>query len=136
MTDLGFEAALNERVGDMLDACTRCGKCVEVCPAAGPAGLGNEARKNPAAVIGGVIDILRHGEGNEAARKWAEGCLLSGECIKACDYGVNPRFLLGMARVTMAQAKNDIAAQRRGGVESFRAVARDVTHLARLQLDD
>ena len=24
----------------------------------------------------------------------------SGECIKACDYGVNPRFLLTMARLS------------------------------------
>jgi heterodisulfide reductase subunit D len=131
-----FESALQARVDDMLDACTRCGKCVEVCPAAEPAGLGTQARENPASVIGGVIDILRHGEGSEAARKWAEGCLLSGECIKACDYGVNPRFLLGMARVAMAQAKNDAAAQRRGGVESFRKVASDVTQLSRLQLDE
>jgi Fe-S oxidoreductase len=131
-----FESALQARVGDMLDACTRCGKCVEACPTTGPAGLGTEARDNPASVIGGVIDILRHGEGNDAARKWAEGCLLSGECIKACDYGVNPRFLLNMARVAMAQAKNNVAAQRRGGVESFRTVARDVTQLSRLQLDD
>jgi heterodisulfide reductase subunit D len=130
-----FESALQARVDDMLDACTRCGKCVEVCPAAEPAGLGMQARENPGSVIGGVIDILRHGEGNEAARQWAEGCLLSGECIKACDYGVNPRFLLGMARVAMAQAKNDVAAQRRGGVESFRKVASDVTQLSRLQLD-
>jgi heterodisulfide reductase subunit D len=131
-----FESALQARTDEMLDACTRCGKCVEVCPATGPAGLGTQARENPASVIGGIIDILRHGEGNEAARQWAKGCLLSGDCIKACDYGVNPRFLLGMARVAMAQAKNDAAAQRRGGVESFRTVARDVTHLARLQLDD
>jgi heterodisulfide reductase subunit D len=131
-----FESALQARVDDMLDACTRCGKCVEVCPAAEPAGLGMQARENPAAVIGGVIDILRHGEGNEAARKWAAGCLLSGDCIEACDYGVNPRFLLGMARVAMAQAKNDVVAQRRGGVESFRKVASDVTQLSRLQLDE
>jgi heterodisulfide reductase subunit D len=131
-----FESTLQSRVDEMLDACTRCGKCVEVCPAAGPAGLGTEARDNPASVIGGVIEILQQGAGNEAARKWAQGCLLSGECIQACDYGVNPRFLLNMARVTMARAKNDAAAQRRGGVESFRAVARDVTHLSHLQLDD
>ena len=131
-----FESALQARVDDMLDACTRCGKCVEACPTTGPAGLGTQARENPASVIGGVIDILRHGEGNEAARKWAKSCLLSGDCIKACDYGVNPRFLLNMARVAMAQTKNDAVAQRRGGVESFRTVARDVTHLSRLQLDD
>jgi ferredoxin len=27
-----FESALQARVDDMVDACTRCGKCVEVCP--------------------------------------------------------------------------------------------------------
>jgi heterodisulfide reductase subunit D len=71
-----------------------------------------------------------------AARKWASGCLLSGECIKACDYGVKPRFLLGMARVAMAKAKDDAAMQRRAGVEGFRVVARDVIALSRLQLDE
>jgi len=127
-----FEAVLQARADAMADACTRCGKCVEVCPVTGPAGVTGEPRH----VIDGIIDILRHGEGNEAARKWASGCVLSGECIKACDYGVNPRFLLHMARVRMAQASNDVATQRRGGVEDFRKVARDVNHIARLQLDD
>ncbi len=41
-----------------------------------------------------------------------------------------------MARVAMARAKDDAAAQRRGGVEGFRHVARDVKHISRLQLDD
>jgi len=131
-----FESALQARVDEMVDACTRCGKCVEVCPATGPAGLTAEERQNPVQVIDGIIDILRLGAGNEAARKWASGCLLSGECIKACDYGVNPRFLLGMARVAMARTKDDAATQRRGGVEGFRKVARDVNHISRLQLDD
>src|SRR5262249_6693735 len=94
--------------------------------------------QNSAEVIGGVIDLLRGSAGNDAARKWASGCLLSGECIKACNYGVNPRFLLGMARVAMAnaKAKDDAATQRRAGVEGFRQVARDVNALSRLQLDD
>ena len=30
-----FESALQARVDDMVDACTRCGKCVEVCPVTG-----------------------------------------------------------------------------------------------------
>src|SRR5262249_32457716 len=115
----------------MIDACARCGKCVEVCPATEPAGLSAGQRQNSAEVIGGVIDLLRGSAGNDAARKWASGCLLSGECIKACNYGVNPRFLLGMARVAMAnaKAKDDAATQRRAGVEGFRQVARDVNAL-------
>ena len=122
----------------MADACTRCGKCVEVCPVTGPGGLTAEERQNPVEVITGVIDILRSGSGsgNDAARKWADACILSGECIKACDYGVNPRFLLYMARVRMAQSGNDATAARRNGVDGFRKVAREVTHLSRIQLDD
>jgi ferredoxin len=34
-----FEAALDARAQAMADACTRCGKCVEVCPVTGPGGL-------------------------------------------------------------------------------------------------
>ena len=82
-------------------------------------GLTAEQRENPVDVIEGVIDILRHGEGNDAARKWASGCLLSGECIKACDYGVNPRFLLHMARVAMARAKYDATPSAAAGSKTF-----------------
>src|SRR5207248_5003658 len=98
-----FEGELEARAQAMADACTRCGKCVEVCPVTGPGGLTQEELADPAAVIGGVVDIVRTGHGNEAARKWANACILSGECIKACDYGVNPRFLLHMARVKLAR---------------------------------
>jgi Fe-S oxidoreductase len=127
-----FESALTARVDAMLDACTRCGKCVEVCPVTGPGKVNAE----PRAVIDGIIDILRAGEGSEAARNWANACVLTGECIKACNYGVNPRFLLGIARLRMAQNNNVPYEQRRQGVEGFRKVARDVTHISRLQLDD
>jgi heterodisulfide reductase subunit D len=127
-----FEAALAQRVDAMLDACTRCGKCVEVCPVTGPGGVNAE----PRAVIAGIIDIVRTGEGPQASRKWANACVLTGECIKACDYGVNPRFLLGMARVAMARRKDAAPERRRQGVEGFRKVARDVTHISRMQLDD
>ena len=127
-----FEAALSGRVAAMLDACTRCGKCIEACPVTMPGGV----TATPRTVIEGVIDILRLGQGNESARKWASSCVLSGECIKACDYGVNPRFLLAMARVTMAQNKAELPERRRRGVENFRTVSRDVTHLVRMQLPD
>ena len=132
---LTFEAALDARAQTMADACTRCGKCVEVCPVTGPGGLGTEDLKDPAAVIGGVVDIVRAGHGNDAARKWANACILSGECIKACDYGVNPRFLLYMARVKMAR-QADPGVQRKNGVDGFRKVAREVMQLSRIQLDD
>jgi heterodisulfide reductase subunit D len=59
----------------------------------------------------------------------------SGECIKACDYGVNPRFLLAMARLGIAKSDNELAERRRQGVERYRDGSRGVTVLSRLQLD-
>src|SRR5215813_6826784 len=131
MTDT-FETALAARVADMADACTRCGKCVEVCPVTGPGGV----KAEPVAVISGIIDILKTGDGPEASRKWASSCVLTGACIKACDYGVNPRFLLGMARVAMARHQNQPTEQRKQGVDGFRKVAREVAHISQMQLSD
>ncbi|MDT4894922.1 MAG: heterodisulfide reductase subunit [Pseudonocardiales bacterium] len=128
-----FETALAARVDTMVDACTTCGKCFEACPIKEPAGV---AGADPRATIAGILDIVRTGDGPEFSRKWASACILSGECIKACDYGVNPRFLLNMARVAMARARNEPAERRRIGVEDFRKVSRDVTNLSRMQLAD
>jgi heterodisulfide reductase subunit D len=131
--DISFETALDQRVGHMLDACTRCGKCVEACPSVKPAGI---ADARPDAVIGGIIDLLRGCEGPEVSRIWAASCMLSGECIKACDEGVNPRFLLAMARVAIAKSENGLPVRRRQGVEKYRDLGRDVSVLSRLQLDN
>ena len=73
-----------------------------------------------------MLDIVRTGAGPDASRKWATACMLSGECIKACDYGVNPRFLLAMARVAMVKAASEHAERRRQGVHSFRNLSQDV----------
>ena len=132
-TDLSFEAAIQTRVDEMVDACTRCGKCVEACPSVKPAGIAGAA---PTDVIGGIIDILRDGHGSDASRKWAQSCTLSGECITACDEGVNPRFLLAMARLALAKASHDLPERRRQGVEKYRDLGRDVAVLSQLQLDD
>jgi Fe-S oxidoreductase len=116
----------------MLAACTRCGKCVEVCPVTGPAGVGDAA---PAAVIAGVLDIVRSGDGPEPSKAWAKGCALTGDCIEACDEAVNPRFLLAMARAAMAKRTTELRERRRKGVENFRLVADGVNVLSHMQLD-
>jgi len=133
MPETEFELALAARTNDMLDACTRCGKCVEVCPMTGPAGVGAATPKD---VISGVIDMLRGGEGAPAAKAWAKGCALTGDCIAACPEGINPRFLLAMTRVTLARQSSDLRERRRKGIENFRAVADGVNVLSRMQLDD
>ena len=107
MQTAGFDEALMSRVGEMADACTKCGACFKACPITGPAGIGDA---NPEAVVSGVLDILRLGKGPEESEKWAKSCIASGECIKACDYGVNPRFLLTMARLSLIRTQKEPAA--------------------------
>jgi Fe-S oxidoreductase len=133
MENVGFESALTARVDDMLEACTKCGACFEVCPIAAPAGLGDADAK---AVVSGVLDILRLGKGPAESEKWAKACMASGECIKACDYGVNPRFLLTMARLSMMRNDKDLAERRKQGVTVFRKIGEDVSVLTRLQLSE
>jgi Fe-S oxidoreductase len=60
---------------------------------------------------------------------------MSGDCVRACNYGVNPRFLLAVARAKLAQTALPAADLRKRGVAAFRTTSRDVTHLARMQLD-
>ena len=131
MTQTAFEAALTERTSEMLDACTKCGKCVEICPMTGPAGVGDAT---PLAVISGVFDILRSGDGPQASKAWAKGCALTGDCIAACPEGVNPRFLLAMARLGLARQSSELRERRKKGIENFRLVADGVNVLSRMQL--
>jgi len=42
-----FIATINARVSDILDRCTRCAKCVEVCPTATPAGIDTSEPRRP-----------------------------------------------------------------------------------------
>ena len=133
MTETAFESALFARTAGMAAACTRCGKCVEVCPVTGPAGAGDVA---PQAVIAGVLDIVRGGDGPDASKAWAKGCALTGDCITACPEGINPRFVLAMARVQLAKRSAAPREQRKKGVENFRAVADGANVLSRMQLSD
>src|SRR5919205_1762684 len=129
-----FLDALRGRVGDTLDACTRCGKCVAACPMVEPAGidLGEDAAKAPA-IVGGVLDLLAGGEGTAEAERWAQVCTNSGKCIPACDYGVNPRFLVNMARIAV-KARAGEAVVRRGAQQYFTGMARGTRVISRLQL--
>ena len=133
MQDTGFEQALSGRIDDMLDACTKCGACFKACPIAPAAGL---ADADPVAAVSGVLDILRFGKGSAESEKWAKACMASGECIKACDYGVNPRFLLTMSRLAMMKDQKDPAERRKAAVMQFRKVGEDSNVLSRLQLSE
>ena len=125
-----FVDSLAERAAGVLDACTRCGRCVEVCPMVEPAGL--DAAQAPG-IVSGVLDLLAGGAGTEDAARWANVCTGSGYCVPACAYGVNPRFMLGLAR-TASRTRDGNRAARRESAEIFSGMSRGVRILSRMQL--
>ena len=127
----GFMEAVQARVEETLDACTKCGKCVEACPMVEPAGLDPA---NAVAIVEGTLDLLAGGPGTQDAERWAQVCTNSGKCIPACDYGVNPRFMVNMARIASMNLKKGEAEVRRGAQQYFNSMGRSTRTIARLQL--
>jgi Fe-S oxidoreductase len=98
MSQLVLQAYIEEETQDILEKCTSCGKCVEVCPMLP---YGNLQGADPKHVVSGVLDILRGGHGRDEARRWSQVCTASGSCIPACPEGINPRKMLNLAKHTL-----------------------------------
>src|SRR3984957_19107651 len=130
MPDSPFEMALDLRVAEVLERCTSCGACVEVCPM--PAAAGIDAN-DPQAIAGGVLSILRGTDYPADAARWATVCSGSGHCIPACQRGVNPRFMLAMARLAL-QRRSDAGVRRRDAFARFGAMTKGVRVLSRMQM--
>src|SRR5712692_9761657 len=132
----GFRA----RGAAIADACTRCGDCFRACPMTGPAGIGDA---DPNATAGAIVDLITGGAGNEEAVRWSEACSGSGYCIPACKHGINPRFMVQLARGFAR--RNAVGLQPTGSTrgtsplearwrQGFQAMSRGVRVLSRLQL--
>ena len=126
-----FMRSVEERTAEILGACTACGKCVEVCPIPEPAGLD---RSEGAGLAAGVLTILKTGRGPEASVLWADSCAGSGRCIAACEEGINPRFMLALARAARRRESAGPEAVQAKGAAIFQGLTRGVRILSRLQL--
>lgn len=127
---MDFVEALRQRMDEIADACTACGKCFTACPMTGAIGIDTA---EPTGVLHGMIDLLRGGDGTEEAARWGAACSSSGLCVDVCDYGVDPRMLVRLANYAHSQ-KRDGPAVRMNAMKSFRAMAKTVRVVSRLQL--
>ncbi len=124
-----LDYALNDQVAEILDRCTACGACAEICPMPAPAGLDTS---RPRALTAGILRIVRGGTDADASR-WAAVCSGSGHCIPVCRDGVNPRLMLALARVAET-GRDGPAVRRQTGFTRFGAMTKGVRVLSRLQL--
>lgn len=125
-----FADALMQRGQDILDSCTSCGDCFRVCPMTEPADISDS---DPTTVVNGILGLLNDEDSSPTAERWAEVCSGSGSCIPACNYGVNPRFMLSLARLKIRQ-RADVKEQKAKGGVAFSSMTRGVRVLSRLQL--
>jgi Fe-S oxidoreductase len=122
--------AFRARGEAIADACTRCGDCFRACPMTGPAGIGDA---DPNATAGAIVDLITGGEGNEDAVRWSEACSGSGYCIPACKHGINPRFMVQLAR-GFARRNTGSAPLPTRWRQGFQTMSRAVRVLSRLQI--
>ncbi len=130
MPEGDFTASLHARAEALTAACTTCGACFEACPMTAPAGI---AQADPAATVGGILDLLAGGAGTAEALRWANVCNGSGYCIPACPEGINTRFMVQLAR-GYARRREGEAVVRRTARDNYANMARSARILSRLQL--
>ncbi len=122
--------SLDQRVADIVEACTACGACAAVCPTPG---IESIEAFDPEQITSGVVDILRGRPGPENAERWAHGCCGSGFCLRVCEQGINPRFMLNMARRALFRHQPVVERKQQGKVD-FKEMSRGVRLMSRLQL--
>src|SRR5579862_5718646 len=122
--------AFQARGAAIADACTRCGDCFRACPMIGPAGI---AEADPAATAGAIVDLITGGAGTAEAASWTEACSGSGYCIPACHEGINPRFMVQLAR-GFARRNAGTSPLGTRWRQPFQTMSRGVRVLSRLQL--
>lgn len=122
---LDAEEHVRREIDHTLSACTRCGKCVEVCPVVP---YGAAAGAEPSEVVIDVLQLLANKQpAGSPASDWMHGCNGCGDCIPACPEDVNPRKMLMLANM------RDSAIESRTP-QLFRRMARSIKLMIAMQL--
>lgn len=113
---------------EISEACTRCGKCVEVCPVVpfDPLLMG----ATPSEIVDGVIGFAEATSPRvlqPASKAWIEQCNGCGDCIPVCPVNINPRRMLMLAN-------SRLSAVYQPTPHLFQKMARSIRILVSMQL--
>ena len=100
MARVSQEQFLESHAAFILERCTECGKCVEVCPMRAYNASKDERAE---AVAGGIISLLRSGEPTAAATAFVNACSGSALCREVCPEGIDPYDMMRLAKVRQAR---------------------------------
>lgn len=116
---------LDQESRAIAEACTACGKCVEVCPVTP---FTAAAPDDGPEVMRGLLDLLRRDIPlKEPGLSWSHQCNGCGICIPACPEDVNPRRLMMLANARESR-------QGTATPELFRKMSRAIRLMAAMQL--
>ena len=102
MPPISQEEFLQSETATILERCTACGKCVEVCPNWSFLSIEDDAT---AAVAGGIVGLLRNGLASDAAGRFVDACSGTALCRDVCPEGIDPYTMMRLANVKHAVAK-------------------------------
>ena len=89
-----------QRKKQVIEGCTLCGICVDVCPAVPLTSLGSMPAPD---VQEKVIDLLKDGITSEEAYIRAASCMSCALCKDVCPEDINPMILRGLIRLELAR---------------------------------
>lgn len=95
-----LDTYLRTEAATLLEKCTACGTCVEVCP-----NLPHlpEAAAEPSATAAGILLLLRDVPTSKAAESFVQACCGSARCREVCPEGLDAYDLMRIAKVRSNQ---------------------------------
>ncbi|MDE0340693.1 MAG: (Fe-S)-binding protein [Nitrospinae bacterium] len=132
MEATAYQKFMEERITQITEACTHCGKCYEVCPMVE---YSQAKGAEPERVTKSVIDILNNRPHEPEGALWAKACQKSGICIEACPEDVNPREMLTYAKLKLQNIESGEADIQEAGRAYFQDLSRKIRFMAALQLE-
>lgn len=84
----------------ILERCTSCGACIEICPMRAHSSIEND---DPKTIAAGIVGLLRGNEPTAAASVFVEACCGSAKCRDVCDEGIDPYDMMRLAKVDLAR---------------------------------